>query len=225
MSGTRVYFIVAKATSLIKIGISTDVEMRRRDLQSAAGIPLEVALTIPGIRADEARLHRRFYQERTLGEWFRDGGLVREFLDKLLTLDEAQQVEAIQEQSVASAQPEDLSWEYRVYEIVTDALFAAIRHLGVGRVSDALTKIWGPEGRPVRPALLNGVLEGDNYFRAEWLPWFSRQSGAVRDAMCLIGVPVEQREYALAIWQTMSALRSEVGDERADEIARNARAR
>lgn len=66
-----VYFIVADATKMVKIGVSTSVSRRLIDLQSSCPVSLRVAATIPGDAKIEAAMHRRFAGDRAHNEWFR----------------------------------------------------------------------------------------------------------------------------------------------------------
>jgi hypothetical protein len=68
------YLIHNEVTGLYKIGISYDVDQRRRELECAGGVPLRALLTFPGSRGAvtfaEETAHRRFRRVRRLGEWF-----------------------------------------------------------------------------------------------------------------------------------------------------------
>lgn len=66
----RVYFIRAKKSGMVKIGVALDPAERLRDLQTAAHEPLELLATIEGGRELEQRLHRTFAASRSSGEWF-----------------------------------------------------------------------------------------------------------------------------------------------------------
>ena len=216
-----VYFVASPSTQMIKIGFSRGVERRLTSLQMACGTPLALICTVPGNRTDEARLHRRFLSERTLGEWFKDGGKLRAFVDRLVASDEAARIAAINEELHPST-PEDMAWVNEVNEILHDACFALIRKVGVEKAAEALTRRWGDAGRPVRPQFLAAVLDGRNYMRAEWLPWCRANSGAVRDALDLMfggtrGTEAD-REMSRYLWRLRTSLRREFGDERADEI-------
>ncbi len=63
------YAIVTIGRPRVKIGKSTNVKARLRDLQTAAPDPLAILGTIPGDREEE--LHARFAKVRLRGEWFR----------------------------------------------------------------------------------------------------------------------------------------------------------
>jgi Meiotically up-regulated gene 113 len=65
-----VYLIGSKATSLVKIGRSTNVPGRLAALQSGSPINLAVLWQTKGGAELEAALHRHFKAQRTHGEWF-----------------------------------------------------------------------------------------------------------------------------------------------------------
>lgn len=72
----RVYFIQAgepdaQGFAHVKIGFTTDVEKRLRQLQTASPAPLKVVARVIGTRAIEAFFHRMFAHRRVGGEWFR----------------------------------------------------------------------------------------------------------------------------------------------------------
>lgn len=67
-----VYFVGEDEPSLIKIGwAKTSVEKRVRQLQTGSPLRLRVLATIVGSRLDEKKLHRRFFELHSHGEWFR----------------------------------------------------------------------------------------------------------------------------------------------------------
>ncbi|MEU6298584.1 GIY-YIG nuclease family protein [Streptomyces erythrochromogenes] len=55
---------------MIKIGVSKDVRVRRRTLQSGSGFPLVVRWTSPGGGYLEGRLHECFASRAVGREWF-----------------------------------------------------------------------------------------------------------------------------------------------------------
>ena len=73
---TAVYFMGNSASGQVKIGISTDPERRRRDIEFACGTPVDL-LAIEwfdsgfAARDEESRLHCVFGEHRTIGEWFK----------------------------------------------------------------------------------------------------------------------------------------------------------
>lgn len=66
---TFVYFMLADG--LLKIGISQNVEQRRRGLESQSGRKLDVLGYIKGDRDLERSWHERYASYREHGEWFR----------------------------------------------------------------------------------------------------------------------------------------------------------
>lgn len=64
------YFILNPALGIIKIGIAGDVDDRRRTLQHACGVELEVLAVLPKGEQYEKPLHMTFMPSRLHGEWF-----------------------------------------------------------------------------------------------------------------------------------------------------------
>lgn len=72
----RVYFIQAgepdaDGRALVKIGFTTDVEQRVKQLQTASPLSLKLLEVTIGTQAVEAFLHRVLRRHRIRGEWFR----------------------------------------------------------------------------------------------------------------------------------------------------------
>ncbi len=72
----RVYFIQggepdADERALVKIGFTTDVDQRLRQLQTASPLPLKLIEITIGTQAIEAFLHRVLHRHHVRGEWFR----------------------------------------------------------------------------------------------------------------------------------------------------------
>jgi hypothetical protein len=67
--GEVVYFI--RAGDAIKIGYTTNLAARKRALETASAVPLELLASVPGDRSEEARLHREWWHLHIQGEWFR----------------------------------------------------------------------------------------------------------------------------------------------------------
>lgn len=66
-----IYFIQNETNKAIKIGFASDVESRRRALQTASPDRLILLGSIEGDMARERELHREFADLRLVGEWFR----------------------------------------------------------------------------------------------------------------------------------------------------------
>lgn len=77
-----VYFLRRKSDGLIKIGYSTNLELRLRDIRSGAG-PVEVLATIEGGAREESSLHLQFQKARKHGEWFRPVPDLLNFIESL----------------------------------------------------------------------------------------------------------------------------------------------
>jgi Meiotically up-regulated gene 113 len=65
-----VYLIRSGDTGPVKIGRASDVEVRRKQLQTSHPEPLRVIRAIEGSHATERWLHDRFAEQRLRGEWF-----------------------------------------------------------------------------------------------------------------------------------------------------------
>lgn len=65
-----VYFIGGVKTGLVKIGHSTDAKFRLMGMQVGSPDDLVLLMTLPGGKAEEEELHRRFGYCRVRGEWF-----------------------------------------------------------------------------------------------------------------------------------------------------------
>ena len=63
-----VYFM-QRADGRIKIGYSTNVSRRRKNIESAAG-PVSLLAVVPGGPLEESALHMKFHGFRVHGEWF-----------------------------------------------------------------------------------------------------------------------------------------------------------
>lgn len=70
MSESCVYFIEAAEAGVVKIGRTRSINSRMTSLQVASPFKLTLVGTIPGGSRLENRLHRRYSQDRTEGEWF-----------------------------------------------------------------------------------------------------------------------------------------------------------
>lgn len=71
MNGTGyVYAVRAVTIGRIKIGYSTDPEVRLCNMQVGSPDILEIIATWPGTEQEERRLHRHLHQWRIHGEWF-----------------------------------------------------------------------------------------------------------------------------------------------------------
>jgi hypothetical protein len=66
-----VYFIRCPATESVKIGWSTALYQRFRNLQLGSPVPLELLGFVPGNQAIEMHMHRRADALRMHGEWFK----------------------------------------------------------------------------------------------------------------------------------------------------------
>jgi hypothetical protein len=76
-----------------------------------------------------------------------------------------------------------------LFEHLIAACRAVARELTHEVCARELDKIWGDRGRPVSAAVLRAALNDarGNYFRAEWVIWFARQSEDVAQIAREIG--------------------------------------
>ena len=77
----RVYFITDG--ELVKIGISRKKSSRLSALQTANGRKLEMLFDVPGGKPQESRLHRRFSNQSTVGEWFTMDGDLESWIEQI----------------------------------------------------------------------------------------------------------------------------------------------
>lgn len=66
-----VYVLRAANDGLVKIGTTTDLPSRLKNIRAMSGVPLEVLCVLPGDATVERQLHARFREHRAHGEWFR----------------------------------------------------------------------------------------------------------------------------------------------------------
>lgn len=73
----HIYFVQPRGGGPIKIGITSSVERRLKELQSGHPEELRVIGSFMGTQKDEARLHRELSRHRLHSEWFADSDEVR----------------------------------------------------------------------------------------------------------------------------------------------------
>lgn len=91
-----VYFIAAPEAEAIKVGVTKQIDRRFSTLQMACPFDLVLLGVASGGHQHEARIHMLFRKERLRGEWFRDGGFLRTFIDAVLRLPESERTEYIE---------------------------------------------------------------------------------------------------------------------------------
>lgn len=79
----RVYFVEAPLVGRWKIGLTSDIESRLRNLKSGSPIELITRLVIKASARDEWAIHGLFCDERVHGEWFEGSPRLRAFVDDL----------------------------------------------------------------------------------------------------------------------------------------------
>jgi hypothetical protein len=65
----------------VKIGWSSDVERRMRELRRDTGSPIVLLLVVPGDKPEELALHERFSGDRIVDEWFRQSDALMSFIE------------------------------------------------------------------------------------------------------------------------------------------------
>jgi hypothetical protein len=75
-----VYFLEAKLTRLVKIGITGNLPARLAQIARQTGSPIELLLKLPGNKPLEQSLHDAFDDQRVVGEWFRREGNLASFI-------------------------------------------------------------------------------------------------------------------------------------------------
>jgi T5orf172 domain len=66
----------------IKIGFSSDVQVRARNLSAGSVGGVVILATVPGGMEVESYLHEKFADLRIRGEWFANGAELREFVER-----------------------------------------------------------------------------------------------------------------------------------------------
>lgn len=80
---SRVYFIQAGESGLIKIGKADDPTARLATMQTGSADRLVLLTTMSGGRREEHALHRRFAHLRRSGEWFEPAADLLSFINEL----------------------------------------------------------------------------------------------------------------------------------------------
>lgn len=75
-----VYFI--SDGEQVKIGFTTNIEKRRKALQTSSAFDLALLAAIPGPDCLEKELHQEFRRYRLRGEWFKFSAPIREYISQ-----------------------------------------------------------------------------------------------------------------------------------------------
>lgn len=78
-----IYVVSRGSDGAVKIGWTSDVERRVRELRKETHDTIAILAMLPGDKPNELRLHARFAAERIDGEWFRRSSAIDAFLDAL----------------------------------------------------------------------------------------------------------------------------------------------
>lgn len=79
----HVYFIQGESGGPVKIGYTTDIKRRLKELQSGSIDILQILLVVPGNKVYEQYLHSKFENYRLKGEWYKPDPKIFEYMDKL----------------------------------------------------------------------------------------------------------------------------------------------
>ena len=80
---TYVYALQAVVSGLVKVGITTDIKKRKRDLQNGCGQSLNLLMLVEGTTELEKSIHSAFKDHRLEGEWFKPDDVLLAFIDSL----------------------------------------------------------------------------------------------------------------------------------------------
>lgn len=100
-----VYFLRDTGTGRIKIGTTSDVAARLRQLSTGASHPLVLLGTMCGGRALEAALHSRFDRHRVHLEWFAAAPELLDFIDRQAKGNEPYELPTLPARSLDSLPP------------------------------------------------------------------------------------------------------------------------
>ena len=77
---TIVYFLHNPITNLIKIGCTSNLQQRIKQLESAGGVELIVLGIREGGLLEEQKIHLKFQKLRVNSEWFKYSGKILDFI-------------------------------------------------------------------------------------------------------------------------------------------------
>jgi len=78
-----VYFVQSRLGGPIKIGLTTQLNQRLKQLQNESPIPLQIVGALRGDEKVEAAIHERFRKLRLHGEWFEPSTELVEFIRQI----------------------------------------------------------------------------------------------------------------------------------------------
>lgn len=78
-----IYFLLSKDTNRVKIGYSTQLSTRIKDLVLMNGTDLELIAYKLGCQSDEVELHKMFIADRLYGEWFNYSDNINNYIETL----------------------------------------------------------------------------------------------------------------------------------------------
>lgn len=80
--GSVVYFVVADAVKMVKIGVTTNLRERLSAIRTSSPVSVRVAGFVLGGRKTERRIQLSFHEHHSHGEWFRLEGRLAEFVQE-----------------------------------------------------------------------------------------------------------------------------------------------
>jgi hypothetical protein len=137
-----VYFVAAPEAEAIKVGITKQIDRRFSTLQMASPFALTLLGVVPGGIEHEQRIQLLFRREHMRGEWFRDHGNLRSFIDAVLKLPEAERTEYVErEPSVSSdiCRPEA---EAEATKFIENTLVLLAEEIGVVETCKLYLRAW-----------------------------------------------------------------------------------
>lgn len=142
--GSYVYFIQHGDWGPVKIGMAVDPEKRCCDLQTGNPEKLHVRVAVPGDRALEGELHRRFKEWHLHGEWFGGGEQSAAIIAFALGLEEDVAeltqtdgpVEWLEDARYPITAKERLDLRYDIERLW-------LRHFNAGEIAKELDTYWG----------------------------------------------------------------------------------
>ena len=81
-----VYFIEARGLQMVKIGRSGDVARRMKEVARLSPVPLRLLVGIPGGSDVETKIHHRFSDAHSHGEWYFATPSLRKYVADLVRL-------------------------------------------------------------------------------------------------------------------------------------------
>lgn len=82
----QIYFIENLFNSEIKIGVSSDIDTRLKQISSDIKSPVKLIKLINGDEQKEKELHNRFSRDRVHGEWFKPSNELLDNINEIICI-------------------------------------------------------------------------------------------------------------------------------------------